>query len=106
MQNEVLLAMIPIKRTFSKDSNDEKIVKIFQLGAELQLSVYHNGSAVKIIKLIIVCLQRFVLNRKVTLRTVCTYDQYLRTLFMERHQHVDSLRARTISALYILWAVH
>ena len=81
----MLLATIPIKRTFSEDFNAERIVKIFQLGVELQLSVYHNGSAVKIIKLIVVCLQRFSLDRKVTLRTVCTYDQYLRTLVMEQH---------------------
>ena len=30
-------------------------------------------------------LQRCVLDRKVTLQTLCTYDQYLRTLFMEWH---------------------
>ena len=42
-------------------------------------------SALRIIKVIVVSLQRCVLDKKVTLRTVCGYDQYLRTLFMERH---------------------
>ena len=65
------------------DSEAERIVKIFELGAKVQLSVYHDSSAVKSIKLIVVSLQKFVLDRNVTLRTLCTHDQYLQTLFME-----------------------
>ena len=42
----------------------------------------------RIVKLIVVSLQRCVLVRKMTLRTLCAYDQYLRTLFMERHPDV------------------
>ena len=33
------------------DSEAERIVKIFELGAELQLSIYHDSSAVKTIKI-------------------------------------------------------
>ena len=51
-----------------------KNVRIFVLGAELQLSLYNNVSAVKISKMIVVSLKTFVLDRKVTLRTLCTYD--------------------------------
>ena len=72
------------KRSGSKVCNAERIVRIFGLGAELLLSLYNNVSAVRMIKLIVVSLQRYVLDRKVTLRTLCTYDHYLRTLFMER----------------------
>ena len=52
------------KRKYSKVSNDKKVVRIFGRGAELQLSLYNNASAVKIIKLILVSLQRIVLDRK------------------------------------------
>ena len=38
----------------------------------------------RIIKLVVVSLTGCVLDRKVTLRTLCTYDQHLRTLFIER----------------------
>ena len=60
-------------------------MRIFRLGAELQLSLYINVSALKMRKLIVVSLQRFVLDRKVTLRTIWTYEHHLRPLFMERH---------------------
>ena len=66
------MVMVPIKRTFSNDSNAERIVKIFRLGTELQLSVNHNASTVKFSKLIVVPLQRPVLDRKMALRTVFT----------------------------------
>ena len=59
-------------------------MKIFRLGAKLQLFVYNNGITFKISKLIVGHIQRLVLGRKVTLRTFCTYDHHLRTLFMER----------------------
>ena len=59
-------------------------MRIFRLGAELQLSLYINVSAVKMRKLIVVSLQRFVLE-KVTLRTIWTYEHHLLPLFMERH---------------------
>ena len=85
MQLFFLLVMVPVKRAFSKVSNAERVVKIFSLGAELRLSVYHNASTVKISKLIVVSLKRFVADRTMTLRTLCAYDQYLRTLFMELH---------------------
>ena len=52
----------------------KKNVRIVVLGAELQLSLYNNVSAVKISKMIVVSLKTFVLDRKVTLRTLCTYD--------------------------------
>ena len=38
MQKAVLFVMISIKRSFSKGFNAERIVKIFGLGLELQLS--------------------------------------------------------------------
>ena len=72
------------KRTHSKLSNTERIVRIFRLEAELQSCVQNNGITFRIGKLIIDPIKRFVFDRKVTLRTLCTYDQYLRTLFMER----------------------
>ena len=42
MQKEVLLVMVSIYRMFSEDSNAEKNVKIFRLGADIQSSVYQN----------------------------------------------------------------
>ena len=71
------------ERTYSKVCNAERIVRIFGLGAELQLSLSNNVSAVRIIKMVVESLQRCFLDRKVTLRTLCTYDHHLRTLFME-----------------------
>ena len=59
-------------------------MKIFRLGAKLQLFVNNNGITFKISKLTVGHIQRFDLGRKVTLRTLCTYDHHLRTLFMER----------------------
>ena len=59
-------------------------MKIFRLAAKLQVFVYNNGITFKISKLIVGHIQRFVLGRKVTLRTLCAYDHYPRTLFMER----------------------
>ena len=59
-------------------------MRIFKLGADLQLFVYNNGITFKISKLIVGPILRCVLGRKVTLRTLCTYEKYLRTLFMER----------------------
>ena len=44
---------------------------IFRLEPELQLSVCNDTSAVRIIKLIVVSLQRFVLDREMALRTLC-----------------------------------
>ena len=44
----------------SKVSNAEKNMRIFVLGAELQLSLYNNVSAVKISKMIVVSLKTFV----------------------------------------------
>ena len=61
------------KRKHFKVSNAAKNVRIFRLGADFQLSLYINVSAVKMRKLIVVSLQRFVLDRKVTLRTIWTY---------------------------------
>ena len=71
------------KRKHSKFSNAERIVRIFRLGGELQLCVHDNGITFRISKLIVGPIKRFVLDRKVTLRTLCTYEEYLRTLFME-----------------------
>ena len=59
-------------------------MKIFRLGAKLQLFVNNNGITFKISKLIVGHIPRVVLGRKVTLQTLCTYDRHLRTLFMER----------------------
>ena len=59
-------------------------MRIFKFGAELQIFVYNNGITFKISRLIVGLILRFVLDRKVTLRTICTYEQYLQTLFMER----------------------
>ena len=42
------------------------------------------GTSFGIRTLIIGSLQSVLLDRKLTLRTLCTYDQYIRTLFMER----------------------
>ena len=78
------MCLISKERTYSKGCNAEKIVRIFGLGAKLQLFVYNNGIIFKISKLIVGHIQRFVLGRKVTLRTFCTYNPHLRTLFMER----------------------
>ena len=64
-------------RAFCKLSNGERIVKIFRLEAALQLFVYQNASTVKISKVIVVPLQRLVLDRKMTLRTHCSYEHYL-----------------------------
>ena len=80
------------KRSYSKVSNAQGIVKIFRLGAKLQLFIYNNGITFKISQLLIVGhIQRFVLGRKVTLRTLCTYDHLLRTFFMKRRPdlHLD-----------------
>ena len=60
----------------------KEIVKIFRFGAKLQLFVNSNG--IKISKLIVGHIKMFVLGIKVTPGTLCTYDHYLRTLFMER----------------------
>ena len=73
------------KRKQSKGSNAEKDVRISGLGAKLQSSLYNNVSAVKMGKLIVVSLQRFVLDRKVTLQTLWTYEHHLLPLFVERH---------------------
>ena len=73
------------KGKHSKVFNAERIVRIFILGKELQLFVYNNGSTFKISQLIIGPIQRFVLGRKVTLRTLWTYKHHLRLLFMEWH---------------------
>ena len=54
-------------------------MRIFKLGAELQLFVDNDGITFKITRLIVVLIQRFVLGRKVTLQTLCTYEQHLRT---------------------------
>ena len=54
-----------------------KEVIIFKLGAKLQLFVNNNGITFKISKLIVGAIQRFLLGRKVTLRTLCTYGHYL-----------------------------
>ena len=72
-----------LKRTYSKLSNAREIVRIFGLGAELQLYLHNNGITFRISKLIVGPIERFVVDRKVTLRTLCTYDHHLRTLFME-----------------------
>ena len=57
-------------------------MRIFKLGAVLQLFVYNNGITFKISRLIVGLILRFVLDRKVTLRTLCTYKMDLQTLFM------------------------
>ena len=72
------------KRSYFKLSNAEKVVRIFRLGAELQICVHNNCITFKISKLIVGPIKRYVLSRKVTLRTLCTYEHHLRTLFMER----------------------
>ena len=51
----------------SNVSNAEKTVRISRLGAELHLSLYDNVSALEFAKLIVVSLQKVVLDRKVTL---------------------------------------
>ena len=61
----------------------KKSVKIFRLRAEIQSPVYHNDITATISNVIVGVVQRGCLDRKVTLRTLCTYDHYLRTLFME-----------------------
>ena len=81
MQKAVLLVMVFIFFK-SKFSNAGRIVKIFILGAELHLSVHNYVRTVRISKLIVAPLHRFVSDRKVTLQTFCTYNQYLLTLFM------------------------
>ena len=58
-------------------------MKIFRLGAKL--FVYNNGTTFKISEFIVGHIQRFVLGSKVTLRTLWTYEHYLRPLFMEWH---------------------
>ena len=55
----------------------------------------------RIIKLIVVSLQRCVLYRKVTLRTLCTYNQYLRTLFMERRPDTTNRWRKWLFVTYI-----
>ena len=76
------------KGKHSKVFNAERIVRIFILGEELQLCVYNNGSTFKISQLIVGLIQRFVLGRKVTLRTLWTYEHHLRLLFIEWHPEV------------------
>ena len=51
---------------------------------------YDNGITFKISKVIVGPIKRFVLARKVTQRTLCSYEQYLRTLFMERHPGIHT----------------
>ena len=75
------------KRKRSKVFNAERIVRISILGEELQLFVYNNASTFKISKLIVCSIQRFILDRKVTLRTLWTYEHNLRTIFMEWHPY-------------------
>ena len=82
MQKAVLSVMVFIFVLKSKFSNAGRIVKTFILGAELQLSVHNYVRTVRISKLIVAPLQRFVSDRKVTLQTFCTYNQYILTLFM------------------------
>ena len=60
-------------------------MKIFRLGAKLQIFVHNNGVTFKISQLTVGPIQRFVLGRKVTLRTLWTYKHYLRLLSMEWH---------------------
>ena len=83
---------IPEKRSYSKPSNAERIVKIFRLGAEIQLFVHNNGITIEISKLIVGYIQRFVLGRKVTLRTLWTYEHHLRTICMESHPDPKGVR--------------
>ena len=64
-------------------------MQIFKLGADLQLFVYNNGITFKVSRLIVGLILRCVLGRKVTLRTLSTYEQYLRTLFMERRPELS-----------------
>ena len=52
------------KRSYSKVSKAQGIVKIFRLGAKLQLFVYNNGITFKISTLIVGHIQRFVLGKK------------------------------------------
>ena len=83
------------KKSYSEVFNAQGIVKIFTLGAKLQPFVYDNGITFKISKLIVGHIQRFFLDTKVTLRTLCAYDHHLRTLFMERCPgvyHIHSIR--------------
>ena len=49
----------------------------------LQLFIYNNVSTFKTSNLIVGSIQGFVLNRKLTLSTVCTYEQHLQTIFIE-----------------------
>ena len=72
------------RRSYSKLSNADKIIRICRLGAELQIYEHNNCITFKISKLIVGPIKRYVLGRKVTLRTLCTYEHHLRTLFMER----------------------
>ena len=72
------------KGKHSNVANAEESVRIFRLGAELQLSLNNNVSVGNISKLIVESLQRFVLDRKVAIRTPRTYNHYLRTLYMEQ----------------------
>ena len=88
------------KGKHSKVSNAERIVIIFILGEELQLFVYNNGSTFKISQLIVGPIQRFVLGRKGTLRTLWTYEHHLRLLFMEWH---PGDRLRVFSYLFYNW---
>ena len=64
------------KKSYSNAFNAERIVKIFRLGAELQLCVHNNGITFRI-TLIVGPIKRFVLDRKVTLQTLCTYEHCL-----------------------------
>ena len=72
-------------------------MNIFRLTTKLQLFVYNNGITFKISKLIIGHIQRFVLGRKVTLQTLCTYNHHLQTLFMKRHPGTDCKKIVTMA---------
>ena len=83
-------------------------MRIFILGEELQLFEYNNGSTFKISQLIVGLIQRFVLGRKVTLRTLWTYEHHLRLLFMEWHSGVVQtflhIRIFLYSILQMFWS--
>ena len=71
----------PTQRQIPVEYRLKRVVRIFRLGAELQSCVHNNGITIKNSKLIVGPIKRCVLGRKVTILTLCMYDQHLQITF-------------------------
>ena len=71
-------------------------MKKFILEVELELFVNELVSLFEINKLIVGSIQRFDLDVKMTIPTVCTYEQHLGTTFIERSMHLHNSSPRDL----------